>query len=382
MIKVTNLTKRYGDRVAVNHISFTLESNRIIGFLGPNGAGKSTTMNLITGYIAPDKGSVIVDEISMMKFPQKAKKKIGYLPEIPPLYPDMTVEEYIRFVAELKQVEKSKLRKETDRVMKIARIDGVRGRIIRSLSKGYRQRVGLAQALLTDPEILILDEPTVGLDPKQIVEIRKLIQELGKNHTVILSTHILSEVQAVCDDIVIISRGRIVAHDTPENLVKFSNNRQELTLAARANSTTLERILVSIEGIEEYHIVNETQYECRINIIAKDKTDLRESLMQALEEQGIRVLELGVHELSLEDVYLKMTSDTYLDTIFEAAPEEETDEKDDIDEDDVYFDEDEEDNRKQATIKRNKSKKLSKYGNHNDKEDTVMKPEEVKEDKK
>ena len=382
MIKVTNLTKRYGDRVAVNHISFTLESNRIIGFLGPNGAGKSTTMNLITGYIAPDKGSVIVDEISMMKFPQKAKKKIGYLPEIPPLYPDMTVEEYIRFVAELKQVEKSKLLKETDRVMKIARIDGVRGRIIRSLSKGYRQRVGLAQALLTDPEILILDEPTVGLDPKQIVEIRKLIQELGKNHTVILSTHILSEVQAVCDDIVIISRGRIVAHDTPENLVKFSNNRQELTLAARANSTTLERILVSIEGIEEYHIVNETQYECRINIIAKDKTDLRESLMQALEEQGIRVLELGVHELSLEDVYLKMTSDTYLDTIFEAAPEEETDEEDDIDEDDVYFDEDEEDNRKQATIKRNKSKKLSKYGNHNDKEDTVMKPEEVKEDKK
>ena len=323
MIKVTNLTKRYGDRVAVNDISFQLETNKIIGFLGPNGAGKSTTMNLITGYIAPDKGSVIIDEISMMKFPQKAKKKIGYLPEIPPIYMDMTVEEYIRFVAELKQVEKGKIRKEADRVMKIARVDGVRGRLIRTLSKGYRQRVGLAQALLTDPEILILDEPTVGLDPKQIVEIRKLIQELGKNHTVILSTHILSEVQAVCDEIVIISRGRIVAHDTPENLVKFSNIRQELTLAAKANATTTERVLMSVQGIEEYRIVGEAQDECRIDIVAKEKTDLREYIMQIFEENGIRVLELGVHELSLEDVYLKLTSDTYLDMIFDEDSEEE-----------------------------------------------------------
>lgn len=377
MIKVTNLTKRYGDRVAVNDISFRLEANRIIGFLGPNGAGKSTTMNLITGYIAPDKGSVIVDEISMMKFPQKAKKKIGYLPEIPPLYPDMTVEEYIRFVAELKQVEKSKIRKETDRVMKTARIDGVRGRLIRSLSKGYRQRVGLAQALLTDPEILILDEPTVGLDPKQIVEIRKLIQELGRNHTVILSTHILSEVQAVCDDIVIISRGRIVAHDTPENLVKFSNSRQELTLAAKANSTTMERILMSVEGIEEYHMVGEAQDECRIDIIAKDQTDLRETLMQALEEQGIRVLELGVHELSLEDVYLKMTSDTYLDTIFEDASDEEDYED--------YF-EDEETGMSAENEERKYKTYRNKINNNNNSvnaiDESIAKQSKVKEEKK
>lgn len=382
MIKVTNLTKRYGDRVAVNDISFRLEANRIIGFLGPNGAGKSTTMNLITGYIAPDKGSVIVDEISMMKFPQKAKKKIGYLPEIPPLYPDMTVEEYIRFVAELKQVEKSKIRKETDRVMKTARIDGVRGRLIRSLSKGYRQRVGLAQALLTDPEILILDEPTVGLDPKQIVEIRKLIQELGRNHTVILSTHILSEVQAVCDDIVIISRGRIVAHDTPENLVKFSNSRQELTLAAKANSTTMERVLMSVEGIEEYRMVGEEQDECRMDIIAKDQTDLRETLMQALEEQGIRVLELGVHELSLEDVYLKMTSDTYLDTIFEDASDEE-DYEDYFEDEEANLSNVENKERKDKTD-RNKINNKINYKNNKDRDinESIVKQSKVKEEKK
>lgn len=329
MIKVTGLTKRYGDRLAVNDISFSLEKNKIIGFLGPNGAGKSTTMNLITGYIAPDKGNVVIDNISMMKQPQKAKKKIGYLPEIPPLYLDMTVEEYLDFAAQLKAVTKTERYKEVLRVLGKARLEGVRGRVIRTLSKGYRQRVGIAQALLGDPEILILDEPTVGLDPKQIVEIRNLIEELGKNHTVILSTHILSEVAAVCNEIVIISRGRIVAQDSPENLVRRSNDRQRITLILKTNATNAERVLGKWKEIAEFHTVSEENGECRIQITAAENVDLRERLVLLCRENGLPLLELNVHELSLEDVYLKLTSDTYLSSIFEKEEMEEDSEEED-----------------------------------------------------
>lgn len=329
MIKVTGLTKRYGDRLAVNDISFSLEKNKIIGFLGPNGAGKSTTMNLITGYIAPDKGNVVIDNISMMKQPQKAKKKIGYLPEIPPLYLDMTVEEYLDFAAQLKAVTKTERYKEVLRVLGKARLEGVRGRVIRTLSKGYRQRVGIAQALLGDPEILILDEPTVGLDPKQIVEIRNLIEELGKNHTVILSTHILSEVAAVCNEIVIISRGRIVAQDSPENLVRRSNDRQRITLILKTNATNAERVLGKWKEIAEFHTVSEENGECRIQITAAENVDLREQLVLLCRENGLPLLELNVHELSLEDVYLKLTSDTYLSSIFEKEEMEEDSEEED-----------------------------------------------------
>ena len=215
MIEVTNLTKKYGKHTAVDHLSFRVEKGQIYGFLGPNGAGKSTTMNIITGYLAPSQGTVIVNGKDIQKEPEEAKKCIGYLPELPPVYADMTVEEYLRFAAELKKIPKAQRAEQVAKVMEMTRITDMKKRLIRNLSKGYKQRVGLAQAILGDPEVIILDEPTVGLDPKQIIEIRDLIRSLGKNHTVILSSHILSEVSAVGDHIMIISHGKLVASDSP-----------------------------------------------------------------------------------------------------------------------------------------------------------------------
>ena len=203
MITVTNLVKRYGNHIAVDHLSFTVEKGQIYGFLGPNGAGKSTTMNVITGYLAFNEGEILIDGHNIMEEPEEAKKCIGYLPEIPPLYPDMTVKEYLDFAADLKKIPAVQKKEQVEQVMKLVKVADMEQRLIKNLSKGYRQRVGLAQAMLGDPEILILDEPTVGLDPKQIIEIRELIRDLGKTHTVILSSHILSEVSAVCDYVMI-----------------------------------------------------------------------------------------------------------------------------------------------------------------------------------
>ena len=217
MIEVVNLTKRYGDKKAVNNISFKAEDGEILGFLGPNGAGKSTTMNILTGYISCTDGKALIDGIDILEDPVKAKKQIGYLPEIPPLYVDMTVKEYLSFIYDLKKCKLPKISHLKD-ICQLVKIEHVYNRMIKNLSKGYRQRVGLAQALVGNPKTLILDEPTVGLDPNQIIEIRTLIKKLGKNHTVILSSHILSEVQAVCDKIVVINDGKIVANDTEENL--------------------------------------------------------------------------------------------------------------------------------------------------------------------
>ena len=221
MIEVRNLVKKYGDHLAVDHLNFKIEAGRIYGFLGPNGAGKSTTMNIMTGYLGATEGEVVVDGYDILREPEKAKKHIGYLPEIPPLYMEMTVREYLNFAAELKKIPGRKRGDAVTAVEKLVKIKDVEHRLIRNLSKGYRQRVGLAQAVLGFPEIIILDEPTVGLDPKQIVEIRELIRKLAKNHTVILSSHILAEVREVCDYILIISRGRLVASDTPENLERL-----------------------------------------------------------------------------------------------------------------------------------------------------------------
>ena len=235
MIEVKNLVKKYGDHIAVDHLSFTVEEGHIYGFLGPNGAGKSTTMNMITGYIGPTEGSIMINGHDMLENPEEAKKCIGYLPEIPPLYVDMTVREYLNFVAELKKLEKGRRNKYVEEAMETTGITAQQSRLIRNLSKGYRQRVGFAQAVLGYPEIIILDEPTVGLDPKQIIEIRDLIKELGKNHTVILSSHILSEISAVCDHIFIISKGKLVAGDSTENLMKQMSGAQEIELLIKGD---------------------------------------------------------------------------------------------------------------------------------------------------
>lgn len=311
MIKVSGLTKIYGDHIAAKDISFEIEKGCICGFLGPNGAGKSTTMNMITGYLGPNSGEVTVNDISMQKNPIKAKKMIGYLPEIPPLYPDMKVTEYLDFAAELKGINKFSRKDEVERVITKAGLDGVRNRIIKVLSKGYKQRVGLAQALLGDPEILILDEPTVGLDPKQIVEIRDLIRELKENHTVILSTHILSEVSAVCDRIIIISHGRVVADSSPDKLVQENNEVQTFTLVVKGNASAAENALKQIEDVNTYKIISEENGQVKLKVMAKRHADIRESVSNQCIEAGLVILELNVSYVSLEDVYLKLTSESY-----------------------------------------------------------------------
>ena len=253
MIEVKELVKRYSGNIAVDHLNFHVEKGQIYGFLGPNGAGKSTTMNMMTGYLAPTEGQIRINWHDVAEDPMEARKSIGYLPEIPPLYPDMTVLEYLRFAAELKRIPKQERGSEVERVMGETRIKDMENRLIRHLSKGYKQRVGLAQALLGDPEVLILDEPMVGLDPKQIIEIRELIRSLGKKHTVILSSHILSEITSVCDHVLIISHGKLVASDTPENLSRYMKESDALELTVRGSRAACEEameLLKQVKGLE------------------------------------------------------------------------------------------------------------------------------------
>ena len=285
MIEVINLTKRYGDKKAVDNISFKAEDGEVLGFLGPNGAGKSTTMNILTGYISCTDGKALIDGVDILEDPIKAKKQIGYLPELPPLYMDMTVKEYLYFVYDLKKCKLPKVSHLKD-ICGLVKIDHVYNRIIKNLSKGYRQRVGLAQALIGNPKVLILDEPTVGLDPKQIIEIRTLIRKLGKNHTVILSSHILSEVQAVCDKIIVINEGKVVANDTEEHLSQKLSGEHKLT--------------AKIQGDKD-KIVND------IRIEAKEGVDIRRDVFETVVKNGWYMLELKTSELSLEDIFLKLT---------------------------------------------------------------------------
>lgn len=253
MIEVKDLVKRYSKNTAVDHLNFHVQKGQIYGFLGPNGAGKSTTMNMMTGYLAPTEGQILINGYDVAEEPMEARKCIGYLPEIPPLYPDMTVLEYLRFAAELKQVPKNERSTEIERVMDETRIKDMENRLIRHLSKGYKQRVGLAQALLGDPKVLILDEPMVGLDPKQIIEIRELIRGLGKKHTVILSSHILSEISSICDHVLIISNGKLVASDTPENLGSYMKHTDAMELQVRGSKEACEQaieLLKQVKGLE------------------------------------------------------------------------------------------------------------------------------------
>ncbi len=315
MIEVTDLTKRYGEHTAVDHLSFKVEKGQIYGFLGPNGAGKSTTMNIITGYLAASEGTVTIDGHDVQQEPEEAKKRIGYLPELPPLYMDMTVEEYLRFAAELKKVPKAERKEQVEQVMSMTQTADMRGRLIKNLSKGYRQRVGLAQALLGSPEVLILDEPSVGLDPKQIIEIRDLIRELGKNHTIILSSHILSEVSAVCDHIMIISHGKLVASDSPEGLQKLMSGAGELKLTVKGSYEALQEAVANmagIQGMERQTVASEGGSEgcCSVLIKTDKEQDIREALFYVLAEKRLPILSMTLSERSLEDIFLKLTGET------------------------------------------------------------------------
>ena len=309
MIEINHLVKKYGSHVAVDDLSLTVEPGKIYGFLGPNGAGKSTTMNIITGYLAATSGEVKLNGYDILKQPEEAKKCVGYLPELPPLYMDMTVREYLNFVAELKKIEKSLRSRYVDEAMEITKISDVSGRMIRNLSKGYRQRVGFAQAVLGYPEIIILDEPTVGLDPKQIIEIRDLIKELGKKHTVILSSHILTEISAVCDHVFIISKGKLVASDSTENLVNLMSGAQEIELLVKGDGELLAKQLQQLGEVEHLEkAVSEEKETSKFDLTATKGVDLREKVFAACVEHGAVILEMKTVTKSLEDVFLQLTS--------------------------------------------------------------------------
>ncbi|MCR5222715.1 MAG: ABC transporter ATP-binding protein [Lachnospiraceae bacterium] len=306
MIEVTDLVKRYGNHVAVDHISFTIEDGKIYGLLGPNGAGKSTTMNLMTGYLCANEGTITVEGFDIFKQPKEAKKHIGYLPEIPPLYEDMTVREYLRFVCELKNVAREKIEEEIQRITAKTGTEEVLQRLIRNLSKGYKQRIGIAQALAGSPKIIILDEPTVGLDPLQIIEIRELIRELKKEHTVILSSHILSEVSAVCDEILIISKGKLVAKDNAEHLGTLSTGKRELHALIKGDREAVARILDGLTDAPSYEL-EEKEDLVQVNAGMEEGKDFREELFYALAEQKLPLLEMCVDHASLEEVFIELT---------------------------------------------------------------------------
>ena len=310
MIEVKNLVKRYGDHVAVNNLSFTVEEGQIYGFLGPNGAGKSTTMNIITGYLASTEGEVLINGHNILEEPEEAKKCIGYLPELPPVYTDMTVLEYLKFVAELKKIPKDQRKKQILEVMNLVKITDMQNRLIKNLSKGYKQRTGLAQALMGYPEVIILDEPTVGLDPAQVIGIRKLIRELGKTHTVILSSHILSEVQAVCSRVLILSKGELVAEGTPEQLSEKLSPGIRLRVTALGSSDTVLPVVEAVPGITGVQLVSEADGEMTFTAETADTTDRRAEVSRALSEAGCTVLELTAENRSLEEVFLALTGET------------------------------------------------------------------------
>ena len=308
MIEVKNLVKKYGDHLAVDHLSFHVEKGQIYGFLGPNGAGKSTTMNIMTGYIASTDGEVIINGHNILEEPEEAKKCIGYLPEQPPLYFDMTVKEYLKFAAELKKVPRDRRENQIKDVMKMVGITNMQERLIKNLSKGYRQRVGLAQAILGYPEIIILDEPTVGLDPKQIIEIRELIRKLAKNHTIILSSHILSEVSEVCDYILIINNGKLVASDTTDNLEKMTMGSNTLELSVKGDRERMKNILDQMEEIREVEWVkSEEQDLVSLKITTDENTDVREKIFYKMAEKQMPIMDMHSTKISLEDIFLELT---------------------------------------------------------------------------
>lgn len=309
MIEVNHLTKKYGDRFALNDLTFTVEDGKIYGLLGPNGAGKTTCMNIMTGYIAATEGQVKINGFDIVKDAEEAKKHIGYLPEIPPLYPDMKVREYLEFAAELKRVKKEERSQQINDVMEKTFISDMQNKLIKNLSKGYKQRVGLAQAMLGNPSVIILDEPTVGLDPKQILEIRELILSLKKEHTVILSSHILSEVSAVCDEIMIISKGKVVACDTPDGLSHLMQGENNLELVIKGSESTVRQILLEIEGIRSYETkANQNKGLVECSILVKKGCDIRETLFYKMAEEKSPIYKMDLNTKSLEDIFLELTS--------------------------------------------------------------------------
>lgn len=311
IIEIEDLTKKYGENQVLNlKGKLNIEKGKVYGFLGPNGAGKSTTMNIITGYIGPTSGTVKINGFDILNEPEKAKRCVGYLPEMPPLYQDMTVKEYLYFVADLKKIHKKAISRSVDEVLKMTKLTEVQKRLIRNLSKGYKQRVGIAQAILGMPEVIILDEPTVGLDPKQIIEIRNLIKELGKNHTVILSSHILSEVSEVCDYIYIISRGEMVAKGTEETLLEQMAGDNILNLEIKGDSDDVENLMKPIQDVCKWKIAGQSDGNTtKFTIFSSRENDLREKIFCLCAKENKPILSMSFKKKSLEDIFLEMTKE-------------------------------------------------------------------------
>lgn len=310
MITISNLTKKYGDKYALDNISFDVKKGEVLGFLGPNGAGKSTTMNIITGYISYTEGSVAVDGYDIIENPIQVKQRIGYLPEIPPLYVDMIVIDYLEFVYDLKKIKTDNKQQHIQSVIDMVKIDDVKNRKIANLSKGYKQRVGLAGALIGDPPVLILDEPTVGLDPKQIIDIRNVIKNLGKEKTIILSSHILSEISAVCDRVIIINKGKFVAEDTPDNLSQKIGNSHRMMFSVSGDRIKTEEILKSFDSISNIICVSSTDDAYNFEFDTTMDADERKKLFFAFAENEMPILAQKELEVSLEDIFLKLTENT------------------------------------------------------------------------
>lgn len=309
MIEVIGLSKRYGNHLAVDNANFKIEDGEVIGFLGPNGAGKSTIMNILTGYLSLTQGKVSVDGFDILENPAEAKRRIGYLPEIPPLYTDMTVAEYLGFIYDLKKV-KFPRAAHIDEICRLVKIDHVKSRLIKNLSKGYRQRVGIAQALVGNPDVLILDEPTVGLDPKQIIEIRNLIEKLGKNHTVILSSHILSEIQAVCNRIIIINKGKIVADGTPDSLSRELSSRLSFTVRVAGPEKEVEKVLSGLPDVESVSSLGKVEEgSCDFAVVPSGDADIRRAMCERLAARNWAILALSSNALTLEQIFLRLTEE-------------------------------------------------------------------------
>ena len=307
MIQVENITKRYGSFTAVENINFEIEEGEIVGFLGPNGAGKSTTMNMITGFIEPTSGKIIVDGYDISKKPRKAKRQIGYMPEGVPLYSDLTVKEFVTYMAELKGVPRKEKKEKVQKAIKETGLTDVQNKLTRNLSRGYKQRVSMAGALVSNPKVIILDEPTVGLDPKQVTEIRALIKELGKEHTVILSSHILSEVSQICNRVIIINNGKIVAIDTPENLEKKVVKDNSVYVTVEDNDNKIETIKEKLPEIKEIKLVTENEDKTKKYIITADEdVDLRKSIFETFAKEGITIFEMKKSDATLEDAFMQL----------------------------------------------------------------------------
>ena len=307
MIEVKNVTKKYGKAVAVEDISFTINEGEIVGLLGPNGAGKSTTMNILTGYIEQISGDVTIEGYNTLKKPKKAKKQIGYMPEGVPLYTDLTVKEFVTYMAELKQVNRKERKEKVQKVIEQTGLKDVENKLTKNLSRGYKQRVSMAGALVGEPKILILDEPTVGLDPKQITEIRNLIKELGKTHTVILSSHILSEVSQICNKVIIINKGKIVAIDTPENLENKVSNNNCIYVTVEDTENKIDKIKDQIKEIKNIKLVQENEDKTKQYLIEADKdVDLRKKIFSEFAKENITIFEMKKADTTLEDAFIKL----------------------------------------------------------------------------